>query len=205
MPILSNNQVLQEVSSFKYLGVTLTKDGTSAKEIQIRIASATAAMTRLNVIWKSNLNFSPNSGSTSHLSFPSYSTVARHGFFWLKARGESIRILYTDRKTNDYVRETVGDLVGPYEPLLSTVKRRKQAWFGHVTRHDSLSKVILQRPPQCGRRRGCQRRNWSDNVKVWTGLDMPDLLATAANRSEWRIMSASTVLSPRRLHSHGTE
>ena len=30
------------------------------------------------------------------------------------------------------------------EPLLATVKRRKLAWFGHVTRHDSLSKTVLQ-------------------------------------------------------------
>ncbi len=50
--ITMNNEALEEVSSFKYLGVTLTKDGTCAKEIRIRIASATAAMTRLNVIWK---------------------------------------------------------------------------------------------------------------------------------------------------------
>ena len=35
-------------------------------------------------------------------------------------------------------------LVSSQEPLLATVKRRKLAWFGHVTRHDSLSKTILQ-------------------------------------------------------------
>ncbi|XP_071853649.1 uncharacterized protein [Apostichopus japonicus] len=34
---------------------------------------------------------------------------------------------------------------------------------------------------------------------------MPDLLATAANRSAWRTMPAATVMSPRRLHIHGTE
>ena len=32
---------------------------------------------------------------------------------------------------------------GPQELLLATVKRRKLAWFVHVTRHDSLSKAIL--------------------------------------------------------------
>ncbi|PIK55282.1 endonuclease-reverse transcriptase [Apostichopus japonicus] len=194
----------------------LTKDGTSAKEIQIRIASATAAMTRLNVIWKSNLNFSTkfrlyNSLVVSILLYgcQTWTLLAeserRIQAFETKCLRKLLRILYTDRKTNDYVRETVGDLVGPYEPLLSTVKRRKLAWFGHVTRHDSISKVILQGTVEGGRRRGRQRRNWSDNVKDWTGLDMPDLLATAANRSEWRTMSASTVMSPRRLQSHGTE
>ena len=36
------------------------------------------------------------------------------------------------------------DQKGPQKPLLATVKRRTLAWFGHVTRHDSLSKTILQ-------------------------------------------------------------
>ena len=30
------------------------------------------------------------------------------------------------------------------EALPATVKRRKLAWFGHITRHDSLSKTILR-------------------------------------------------------------
>ena len=29
-------------------------------------------------------------------------------------------------------------------PLLATVKRQKLAWFGSVTRHDHLTKTILQ-------------------------------------------------------------
>ena len=35
-------------------------------------------------------------------------------------------------------------LVGPKEPLLATVKSWKLALFGHVARHGSLSKTILQ-------------------------------------------------------------
>ena len=42
------------------------------------------------------------------------------------------------------VRSKINSLVGPQEPPLATVKRRKLAWFGHVTHHDSLSKTILQ-------------------------------------------------------------
>ena len=41
-------------------------------------------------------------------------------------------------------------LVGSQEPFLATVKRRKLAWFGHVTRHTSLSKTILQAPWRVG-------------------------------------------------------
>ena len=42
-------------------------------------------------------------------------------------------------------------LVGPQEPLLAVVKRQKLAWFGHVTRHDSSPKTILQGTFEGGR------------------------------------------------------
>ena len=54
-----------------------------------------------------------------------------------------IGISYLEQKTNDWMQSEINFLVGPQEPLLTTVKRRKLAWFGHATRHDSLSKTIL--------------------------------------------------------------
>ena len=42
----------EEVASFKYLAATMCKDGTCSAEVRIRIASATAAMARLNRIWR---------------------------------------------------------------------------------------------------------------------------------------------------------
>ena len=59
-----NGQRLEEVTSFKYLGATLCKDGTCSAEVCIRIASAMAAMARLNRIWQCNTvscesNFKP--------------------------------------------------------------------------------------------------------------------------------------------------
>ena len=56
------------------------------------------------------------------------------------------------------VRSKINFLVGPKEPLLATVKRLKLAWFGHVTRHDGLSKTILRGTLEGGRRRGRQRK-----------------------------------------------
>ena len=49
-----NGQKLQEVTSFKYLGATLCKDGTCSAETRIRIASVMAAVARLNRVWQSN-------------------------------------------------------------------------------------------------------------------------------------------------------
>ena len=47
-------------------------------------------------------------------------------------------IFYLEHKTNDWVQSKINFLVGPQEHLLATVKRWKLAWFGHVTRHDSV-------------------------------------------------------------------
>ena len=42
------------MTSFKYLGATLCKDGTCSAEVCIRVASAVAAMAILNRIWRCN-------------------------------------------------------------------------------------------------------------------------------------------------------
>ena len=52
--ISMNGQRLDEVTSFKYLGATLCKDGTCSAEVRIRIASAMAAMAKLSRISRCN-------------------------------------------------------------------------------------------------------------------------------------------------------
>ena len=107
-----------------------------------------------------------------------------------------LNISYREHKTNQYVWDLVESLVGPQEKLLATVKRRKLQWFGHVTRHDTLSRTILQGTVEGGRKRGRQRKSWSDNVKSWTEMTTPQLLTAAIDRPTWRRMSASSAQSP---------
>ncbi|CAH1250101.1 Hypp8767 [Branchiostoma lanceolatum] len=61
--------------------------------------------------------------------------------FEMKCMRRLVHITYHEHKTNEYVRQVVRNIVGPKEPLLATVKRRKLQWFGHVTRHDNLAKT----------------------------------------------------------------
>ncbi|KAH3777240.1 hypothetical protein DPMN_178680 [Dreissena polymorpha] len=42
------------MTTFKYLGATLSKDSTSTAEVRIRIALATSAITRLSGLWTSS-------------------------------------------------------------------------------------------------------------------------------------------------------
>ena len=60
-------------------------------------------------------------------------------------------ISYTDHVTNEEVKPRIGNAIGPYEDVLTSVKRRKLKWYGHVTRSSGLVKTILQGTVQGGR------------------------------------------------------
>ena len=111
---------------------------------------------------------------------------------------------WSDRKTNEYVHAKVTALAGPKKPLLTTVKRRKLMWFGHVTRHNTLPKTVLQGTLEGGRRRGRQAKSWMDNIKDWTRMDSPTLIRKAEDRSGWRSLARKkSLMSPLRPSRSG--
>ena len=57
LDISMNGQRFEEVTRLKYLRETLCKDGTFSAEVRVRIASAMAAMARLNRIYRCNTSF----------------------------------------------------------------------------------------------------------------------------------------------------
>ena len=106
-------------------------------------------------------------------------------------------ISYRDHVTNEKVGNRIRQAIGPYEDLLTTVKKRKLRWYGHKTRSTGLAKMILQGTVQGGRRRGRQKKRWED-VTEWTGLKLGEALRKAENREEWRTVVARSSLVPQR-------
>ena len=94
--------------------------------------------------------------------------------FETKCMGKLLHISNLENESNNWVTRKINFLVGPQEPLLTTVKRRKLAWLEYVVRHDSLQRIILQGTFEDGRSRGRQRKCWLDNVKEWTSLPGPE-------------------------------
>ena len=98
-------------------------------------------------------------------------------------------ISYRDHITNEEVKARIGNAIGPYEDLLTTVKRRKLKWCGHVTRSSGLAKTILEGTVQGGRRRDRQRKRWEDSIKEWSGLEWDIMLygklRTARSGGSW--------------------
>ena len=52
-------------------------------------------------------------------------TEKRTGVFETECLRKHLRISYLEHKTNDWVRSKIKCLVGPQEPILATLKRRK--------------------------------------------------------------------------------
>ena len=83
-------------------------------------------------------------------------------------------ISYRDHITNDAVRDRIRQVIGPYDDILTMVKKRKLKWFGLVSRSSGLAKTILQGTLQGGRSMqgptkealGKQHR-WMDMVEVF--------------------------------------
>ncbi|KAI0233092.1 hypothetical protein LSAT2_016641 [Lamellibrachia satsuma] len=62
-------------------------------------------------------------------------------------------ISYKDHVTNEEIHNRIKQAVGPYEDLLTMVKRRKLKWYGHVSRTSGMTKTILQ---------GTVRQGWGE-------------------------------------------
>ena len=121
--------------------------------------------------------------------------------------------------TNDWVRSKINALVGPQEhPPASLPQRQKLAWFGHVTRRDSLTN-----PPKTTTTTTTAKNNknkqtnkkqqqptttttkthpsrylgWWATPWVWTSPPTPELLTMASCRKDWKRISAeSSLMSP---------
>ena len=162
-----NGEKLDEVVSFKYLGAVVTDQG-SKPEVLSRIAQTAATLARLKTIW-----------SHKHISLSSKIRLMRSLVIsvllyacetWTltadilkKLQATEMRcfrkllgISYRDHITNDAVRDRIRQAIGPYDDILTSVKKRKLKGFGHVSRSSELAKTILQGTVQGGRRRGRQ-------------------------------------------------
>ena len=125
--------------------------------------------------------------------------------FESKAHRKLLGIKYQDRITNVCVCNRITMLLGTYEPLLKTIKRRKLKWFGHVSRHDDMCKTIMQDSVEGTRKQGRPKSQWIDNIAKWTKRDVNDLIQDVHKRYGWRkcVDDASSIDFPYDLRVTG--
>ena len=200
---------LETVTSFKYLGAIVTDAG-SKPEILARIAQTTVALTKLKTIWKDrNIALSSKIRLMRALvmsiflyACESWTLTAdlerRIQAMEMRCFRRLLGISYKDHITNEEVRNRVRQAIGPHEDLLTTVRRRKLKWYGHVSRSSGLAKTVLQGTVQGKRKRGRQRKRWEDNISEWTGMRLSETLRQSERREEWRELVTRSSVVPQR-------
>ena len=204
-----NGHKLEYVDKFKYLGAIVSEKG-SRPEILARIALTIAALTKLGPIWKDryiSINSKIRLMRSLVLAIFLYACETwtlnaelekRIQAMEMRCFRKILGISYKDRITNIEVKERIKQHIGQYEDLLSTVKKRKLRWFGHVTRSESMSKTILQGTVEGGRKRGRQKKRWEDNISEWTAQPLSSCLRYAEDREKWRKMVKDSSVTTQR-------
>ena len=204
-----NGQKLQTVTSFKYLGSVITDEG-SKPEILFRIPQTTAALTGLKPVW---IDKSIILSSEIRLMRSLVTSIFLYACeLWtliaelqrriqateMRCYRKILRISYKDHVTNEEVRAKIQQAIGPYEDLLTIVKRCKLQWCGHVSRSSGLAKTILEGTVKEGIRQGRQRERLEDNIREKTDLEFRKSQRAVENRQKWRKLVAKSSVVPQR-------
>ena len=193
--IVLNNERLEQVNSYKYLGASITEEGTCTTEIRARLAMARASMLKLANIWNDkNITKSMKIRLIKALIWP----IATYGCesWTINQREEAmiqafelwiyrrlLQVTYKEHKTNNWILEQVGQA----PQLLNIVKRQKLSYFGHVKRAKGLlENTIMEGRIDGSRPRGRQRTQWIDNIRTWMRRSAHEAGNLARNRKAYR-------------------
>ena len=186
---------IEQVHKFPYLGSVITDDAMSEADFKHRLALGTAVMAKLKPLWNSHaLTLKSKITMCRTLVWP---VVAYGCESWTLRKPEESRlqacemkmlrqilgISWQEHKTNESILQETGYT----KELLTSIKRRKLTYTGHVARsQNSLEKTVMQGSVPGKRSRGRPRKSWMDNITEWTGLSAERVERMAHDRVEWR-------------------
>jgi len=166
-----NGVELEQVTQFKYLGSTLSEDGSCGNDIKCRIAMAKDAFTKHKILLTKNIR--PNLKNRlikaliwSVLLYGSETWTMKKADIrklescemWMWRRVE--KISWTERVTNEEVLRRVGEK----RTMVDTVWKRKARWIGHILRSDGMLRTALEGRMEGKRSRGRRRMMMLDDV-----------------------------------------
>ena len=195
-----NNEEVENVNRFTYLGSVITTDGGAEADVRARIAKASYTFNTLSKVWKtgsisrhtkirifnSNVKSVLLYGAETWLS--NKTVTHKLQVFINKCLRRILGIFWPKRVSNEELwRQT------KQEPIDITLKRRTWRWIGHTLRKpdSDITKQSLEWNPAGSRKRGRPRDTWKrhreremkDLNKTW-----PKLRVEAQNRTRWRAL-----------------
>ncbi|KAI8502407.1 hypothetical protein Bbelb_199950 [Branchiostoma belcheri] len=210
--------LVEQVTTFTYLGTTFTSDGTMDTELARRIQRASGAFCQLGRIWyNSNILLSTKIRiyEAAVITILTYgcevwvitkAQINRLEAFHQRCLRRILRIRWYHRITNlSVLQQTETTSI---EAVVSASRLR---WLGHVLRmpKERLPRFLLDWTPNHGKRsRGRPIKTWLNSVledlkkiKGNNKLELREVEEMAQNRPEWRKMARKRRRNPDAGHS----
>ena len=200
LDIRIDGKAVEQVSSFTYLGQLVTEDGRSEKEIKRRIGLAKSAFeqmkdiltyrrisldTRLRLakcyIWP-KLTFACETWTLSKVLTRKINAFEMWTYRRIK------RLSWKEKRSNKSILQ---DLGLKSTRLLQSIKAQKLRYYGHIRRHDTLQRTILEGKINGKRGKGRRRDSWTSNIADMTGMKINLCSKVAMQRDEWRAMASN--------------
>ncbi|PFX30003.1 Transposon TX1 uncharacterized 149 kDa protein [Stylophora pistillata] len=177
-PVKVRDTILEEVTSFVYLGSVVSIDGGSDEDIKVRINKARVAFNMLRKVWSSHVIsrrtkfriFNTNVKAVLLYGSETWRTTNQTSqklqTFVNKCLRRILKISWTDRVTNEMLWELAGE-----EPIITQISKRKWRWIGHILRKpaNNITRQALRWNPQGKRKRGRPRNSWRRGIDL-TGI-----------------------------------
>lgn len=190
--LMLNNQIINHVDSYAYLGTTVNAKWDQSTEIRSRIEKARASFNSMRSMFTSrdlSLSLKIRLVKCYVFSVLLYGAEAwtltealmkRLEAFEMWTYRRILRISWTDHITNiEVIRR-----IGKEKEIVFTIKRRKLEYLGHIMRHEKyrLLQLVIQGRVDSKRGPGRRRHSWLHNLRQWFGLTTVQLFRSAANK-----------------------
>ena len=184
---LINNEPIENVKKFTYLGELFTDNYDVSVEINGRLAIAKNATVVLTKIWKDkNICLRTKKRLLTSLVFPittygaecwslKQSDRNRTDSFELWCYRRLRRISWTEKKTNEEVLQQINC----EHRLIDIINARKLKFIGHILRSDNLDNVLLTGMVFGSRGRGRPKTRFWDDIRQLTGMGIREAVRLA--------------------------
>ncbi|KAG7299875.1 hypothetical protein JYU34_016894 [Plutella xylostella] len=196
-----DDQRLDSVDAFTYLGSTVTCQGGADEDIESRIKKAKAAFAQLKPVWDSNV-------LTRRIKISLFDSIVKSVLLfgcetWRVTKGLTNKLqVFVNKSLRSILRvcwpKTIRneDLwkLCRQSPIGKEIAKRKWRWIGHTVRRGATNAATIAfdwRPPNGKRSRGRPVQTWRRSVENElraAGLSWSEAKSTAEDRRKWRTL-----------------